>query len=261
MRNREKDSPKEKIIILNSCSPSRSIEKKHSASYTSILDARRQKKQQDMINNLSLRGKLYLQGRKRFCSLRNMVNWEENKDKKGVDINPLLPFWQKHHQFARIDTEDLNSTYKFIGDLFKEEEAERLKWITNNQNEWNTIQHIPFAIKPQFISKELFIGLYTVAATNKRQKVMKLLRERWSKLFGGEREKPWSWKEYVDIWKEELQKPIPGIPTSQAAGGKKRKTRRKRHKNRKKKKTRRTKRRRKKKKRKKKTRRKTKKKK
>ena len=145
-----------------------------------------------------------------------------------------------------------------IGDLFKYEEEARLAWIENNK-------HLPpeFELPPQTIDEELFIGLYTVAATNKRQKVMMMLREYWSNLFGGNREKRWSWKNMVDVWKSKLQEPLSGGPTSKLAtqgGRKKRRTTRKKRR-RYKKKTRRTKRRRQKKSRKKKRRRKTKKKK
>ena len=92
---------------------------------------------------------------------------------------------------------------------------------------------------------------------------MMMLRENWSNLFGGNHEKPWSWKNMIDVWKSKLQEPLPGIPTSKLAtqgGRKKRRTTRKKRR-RSKKKTRRTKRKHKKKSRKKKRRRKTKKKK
>ena len=257
--HRENDLPK--IIILNSCSPSRSISKKHPAHYSKILESRDKAKEIDMIKNLSIRGQLFLQGRKRFCALRNIIKEEENKDKGGNHIKPLLPYWKSHQQFARIDEEDLNSTYKFIGDLFKYEKDTRLMWIENNGR-----QPEEFELPPQTIDEELFIGLYTVAATNKRQKVMMMLRENWSNLFGGNHEKPWSWKNMVNYWKSKLQEPLPGVPTSKlgqstASGGrKKRKTTRKKRRRRKKK-TRRTKRKHKKKSRKKKRCRKTKKKK
>ena len=254
--HRENDLPK--IIILNSCSPSREISEKRSTQYSKILASRDEAKKRDMIKNLSIRGRLFLQGRKRFCALRIMVKTEENKDGKGTDIKPLLPYWRSHQQFARIDEDDLKSTYKFIGDLFKAEHEARLVAIER-------LGHRPleFELPPQTINEELFIGLYTVAATNKRQKVMMMLRENWSSLFGGDHQQPHSWKNKVKRWTTKLQEPLPGGATSKPAtqgGRKKRKTTRKKRR-RYKKKTRRTKGKRKKKSRKKKRRRKTKKKK
>ena len=230
------DGGQPKIIILNSCSPSRDIAKKKQGYYTRILESKNEAKFTNMIKNLSLRGQLFLQGRKRFCSLRTNIKLEKNLDKQGHAIEPLLPYWGMHEQFVRIDDEDLNITYTFIGRVFQREYEERLKWIETNQAMWIDLQNTANAIQPQFIDNSLFIGLYTVAATNKRRKVMKLLRENWIKLFGTD-QFSWSWNNMIKLWNDELQTPMPNVAgggrRKRKKTGKRRKTRRKK-KNRKK---------------------------
>ncbi len=202
-----------KIVILNSCSPSKEVAKKKSKSFTKILEARIAKKHQDMKNNLAYRGKIYWQGRKRFCALRNLVAID-----KTASIEPLLPYYDAHNQFTRVDQEDLASTHKFIGDLFAEEDKARNEYIATNQIDVDDYPN--HGIGPITFGKELFFGLYTVAATDRRQTIMKQLREYWSQAFGSGREQAWSWKNMVDSWEEMRKQPLSGGPT--AGGGKKR---------------------------------------
>lgn len=228
-----KDLPK--IVILNSCSPSKEPGKKKSASYARILDSRRQQMFQDMKENLALRGRIYWQGRKRFCALRNLV--KPVAQPQGVD--PVLPYWEGHNQFTRIDEEDLASTHKFIGDLFNEEDKARNKYIGDKQLDTDNLRE--FEIEPltfgEDYGQELFFGLYTAAATDRRQTIMKQLREYWSNKFGPENEEEWSWEKMVDKWEEmrrqpqlEWTQPQEGnYKVDETEGGnKKRKTRRRR---------------------------------
>ena len=224
-----------KIVILNSCSPSKEVAKK-SRSFAKILEARRKNKYQDMKHNLAYRGKIYWQGRKRFCALRNLVALD-----KTASIEPLLPYWDGHNQFTRIDEEDLASTHKFIGDMFAEEHEARLEWIAHNQI--NVDDYPNHGIGPitfgDDLGKELFFGLYTVAATDRRQTIMRQLRKYWSQAFGSGREQAWSWKNMVASWEEMRKIPLGAGPTAVAGGGKKRRrTRKRRRKSRKKKKNR-----------------------
>jgi hypothetical protein len=225
-----------KIVILNSCSPSKEVAKKKSKSFTKILEARIAKKYQDMKHNLAYRGKIYWQGRKRFCALRHLVAWD-----KTALIEPLLPYWDGHNQFTRIDKEDLASTHKFIGDMFAEEHEARLEWIANNKI--NVDDYPNHGIGPitfgDDLGNELFFGLYTVAATDRRQTIMRQLREDWSRTFGSGKEQAWSWENMVDSWEEMRRIPLGAGPTAVAGGGKKRRrTRKRRRKTRKKKKNR-----------------------
>jgi hypothetical protein len=190
---------------------------------------------QDMKGNLALRGRIYWQGRKRFCALRNLVRPVEQS--QGVE--PVLPYWERHDQFTRIDQEDLASTHKFIGDLFNEEDKARNKYIGDNKLDTDKLRE--FEIEPLTFGgdygQELFFGLYTAAATDRRQTIMKQLREYWSNKFGPENEEEWSWEKMVDKWeKMRKQPPLEWTPPQEGnykvdeteGGNKRRKTRRRR---------------------------------
>ena len=211
---------KPKMVILNSCSPSKpsSVGKKRTYR-TRILESRNKALYQDMKQNIAYRGQVYFEGTRRFCELRSSVR------KQGIGPDPLLPFWVDHQQFTRIDKEDLSFTHIFIGKIFKEEEDAIQEKIVE-------LGAVPeqFSIAPQTISQELFLALYTIAATDRRGTIMIQLRDSWIKFFGTN-ERDHSWENMVKLWNQQL---MTAAAASSKQGGKRKRTRRKRKKKRKK---------------------------
>ena len=209
-----------KMVILNSCSPSKpsGIGKKRTYR-TRILDSRNRTLYDNMKQNIAYRGQVYFEGTRRYCELRSSVR------KQGSGPEPLLPFWVDHQQFTRIDKEDLAFTHNFIGKIFREEDEAIQEKIVE-------LGAVPeqFSIAPQTISPELFLGLYTVAATDRRGTIMIQLRDSWIRFFGTN-EKKHSWENMVQLWNQQL---MTGAAASSKQGGKRKRTRRKRKKKRKK---------------------------
>ena len=208
-----------KMIILNSCSPSKPTGVGKKRTYrTRILDSRNSALYQDMKQNIAYRGQVYFEGTRRYCELRSSVR------KQGNGPEPLLPFWVDHQQFTRIDKEDLTFTHNFIGKIFKEEDEAIQEKIIE-------LGAVPeqFSIPPQTISLDLFLALYTIASTDRRGTIMIQLRESWIRFFGTN-EKQYSWENMVQLWNQQL---MTGVSSS-AKGGKRKRTRRKRKKKRKK---------------------------
>jgi len=172
-----------------------------------------------MKQNIAYRGQVYFEGTRRFCELRSSVR------KQGNGPDPLLPFWVDHQQFTRIDKEDLSFTHIFIGKIFKEEEDAIQEKIVE-------LGAVPeqFSIAPQTISQELFLALYTIAATDRRGTIMIQLRDSWIKFFGTN-ERDHSWENMVQLWNQQL---MTAAAASSKQGGKRKRTRRKRKKKRKK---------------------------
>ena len=210
---------KPKMVILNSCSPSKPTGVGKKRTYrTRILDSRNTSLYQDMKQNIAYRGQVYFEGTRRYCELRSSVR------KKGSGPDPLLPFWVDHQQFTRIDKEDLSFTHNFIGKIFQEEDDAIQEAIVK-------LGAVPeqHSIPPQTISQELFLALYTIAATDRRGTIMIQLRDSWIRFFGTN-EKPYSWENMVQLWNQQL---MTGASSSKQ-GGKRKRTRRKRKKKRKK---------------------------
>ena len=210
-----------KMVILNSCSPSKPTGVGKKRKYrTKIFDSRNTSLYQDMKQNIAYRGQVYFEGTRRYCELRSNVR------KKGSGPDPLLPFWVDHQQFTRIDKEDLAFTHNFIGKIFQEEEDAIQEAIVK-------LGAVPeqHSIPPQTISQELFLALYTIAATDRRGTIMIQLRDSWIRFFGTN-EKPYSWENMVQLWNQQL---MTGASSSKQ-GGKRKRTRRKRKKKRKKRK-------------------------
>ena len=209
-----------KMIILNSCSPSKPTGVGKKRTYrTKILDSRNKALYQDMKQNIAYRGQIYFEGTRRYCELRSSVR------KQGSGPDPLLPFWVDHQQFTRIDKEDLAFTHNFIGKIFQEEDAAIQEAIVK-------LGAVPeqYSIPPQTISQELFLALYTIAATDRRGTIMIQLRNSWTRFFGTN-EKEHSWENMVQLWNQQL---MTGAAASSKQGGKRKRTRRKRKKKRKK---------------------------
>lgn len=208
-----------KMVILNSCSPSKPTGVGKKRIYrTKILDSRNTSLYQDMKQNIAYRGQVYFEGTRRYCELRSNVR------KKGIGPDPLLPFWVDHQQFTRIDKEDLNFTHLFIGKIFEEEVEARLAYAEQQGK-------VPeeFETAPITINEPLFLALYTIAATDRRGTIMIQLRTAWISLFGTN-QKPYSWENMVQLWNQQL---MTGASSSKQ-GGKRKRTRRKRKKKRKK---------------------------
>lgn len=208
-----------KMVILNSCSPSKPTGVGKKRTYrTKILDSRNTSLYQDMKQNIAYRGQVYFEGTRRYCELRSSVR------KKGSGPDPLLPFWVDHQQFTRIDKEDLNFTHLFIGKIFEEEVEARLAYAEQQGK-------VPeeFETAPITINEPLFLALYTIAATDRRGTIMIQLRDSWIRFFGTN-EKPYSWENMVQLWNQQL---MTGASSSKQ-GGKRKRTRRKRKKKRKK---------------------------
>ncbi len=208
-----------KMVILNSCSPSKPTGVGKKRTYrTKILDSRNTSLYQDMKQNIAYRGQVYFEGTRRYCELRSNVR------KKGIGPDPLLPFWVDHQQFTRIDKEDLNFTHLFIGKIFEEEVEARLAYAEQQGK-------VPeeFETAPITINEPLFLALYTIAATDRRGTIMIQLRTAWISLFGTN-QKPYSWENMVQLWNQQL---MTGASSSKQ-GGKRKRTRRKRKKGKKK---------------------------
>ncbi|MCH1611973.1 MAG: hypothetical protein L7S72_01630 [Flavobacteriales bacterium] len=208
-----------KMVILNSCSPSEPTGRGKKRTYrTKILDSRNRALYEHMKQNIAYRGQVYFEGTKRYCELRSNVR------KKGSGPDPLLPFWVDHQQFTRIDKEDLAFTHNFIGKIFQEEDIAIQEAIVN-------LGAVPeqYSIPPQTIPDELFLALYTIAATDRRGTIMIQLRKYWTNFFGTN-EKTYSWEEKVTLWNQQF---MSGASSSKQ-GGKRKRTRRKRKKKRKK---------------------------
>ena len=208
-----------KMVILNSCSPSKPTGVGKKRTYrTKILESRNRALYEDMKKNIAYRGQVYFEGTRRYCELRSNVR------KKGSGPDPLLPFWVDHQQFTRIDKEDLAFTHTFIGKIFKEEDIAIQDAIVN-------LGAVPeqYSIPPQTITDELFLALYTIAATDRRGTIMIQLRKYWTNFFGTN-EKTYSWEEKVTLWNQQF---MSGASSSKQ-GGKRKRTRRKRKKKRKK---------------------------
>lgn len=211
-----------KMIILNSCSPSKpsSVGKKRTYR-TKILDSRNRALYEDMKQNIAYRGQVYFEGTRRYCELRSSVR------KQGSGPEPLLPFWVDHQQFTRIDKEDLAFTHNFIGKIFSEEDAAIQEAIVK----LGAVPAQHHSIPPQTISQELFFALYTIASTDRRGTIMIQLRNSWIRFFGTNGNKGYSWEEMVAKWRQQL---MTGAAASSKQGGKRKRTRRKRKKKRKK---------------------------
>ncbi len=208
-----------KMVILNSCSPSKPTGVGKKRTYrTKILESRNRALYEDMKKNIAYRGQVYFEGTRRYCELRSNVR------KKGSGPDPLLPFWVDHQQFTRIDKEDLAFTHTFIGKIIKEEDIAIQDAIVN-------LGAVPeqYSIPPQTITDELFLALYTIAATDRRGTIMIQLRKYWTNFFGTN-EKTYSWEEKVTLWNQQF---MSGASSSKQ-GGKRKRTRRKRKKKRKK---------------------------
>ena len=210
-----------KMVILNSCSPSEPTGRGKKRTYrTKILDSRNRALYEHMKKNIAYRGQIYFEGTRRYCELRSTVR------KKGSGPDPLLPFWVDQEQFTRIDKEDLAFTHNFIGKIFQEEDIAIQEAIVN-------LGAVPeqYSIPPQTIYDELFLALYTIAATDRRGTIMIQLRNYWTRFFGTN-EKPYSWEKKVALWNQQLMSGV--VNTESKQGGKRKKTRRKRKKGKKK---------------------------
>ncbi len=206
-----------KMVILNSCSPSKPTGVGKKRTYrTKIFDSRNTSLYQDMKQNIAYRGQVYFEGTRRYCELRSSVR------KQGIGPDPLLPFWVDHQQFTRIDKEDLAFTHNFIGKIFQEED----KAIQEKIVELGAVPE-QFSIPPQTIPDELFLALYTIAATDRRGTIMIQLRKYWKRFFGTN-EKTYSWEKKVTLWNQQF---MSGASSSKQGG---KRTRRKRKKGKKK---------------------------
>ena len=217
-----------KMVILNSCSPSKPAGVGKKRTYrTRILDSRNRALYEDMKQNIAYRGQIYFEGTRRYCELRSSVR------KQGSGPEPLLPFWVDHQQFTRIDKEDLAFTHNFIGKIFSEEDAAIQEAIVK----LGAVPAQHHSIPPQTISQELFFALYTIASTDRRGTIMIQLRKAWIRFFGTN-EKPYSWENMVQLWNQQLMTGAGASSSKQ--GGKRKRTRRKRKRTRRKRKKKKT---------------------
>ena len=240
-----------KIVILNSCSPSLSVQRQKAANDGLDEDGRKIRKQQrkvaSMSDNLRYRNHIYWNGRKNFRMLRRYLPWLG-----GPESNPLLPIWSGHSQFTRIDKEDLHYTHTFIGDVFKREEELRTNNLLSLQQgkpgqgnsdvpiekTLNDANELVPALGGIY---ELFPALYTTAALDRRGTLMDQLRRRFIGLFGQE-----LWEIYVQNWRIEPDNPPPSYAQRGAGGKRKRRRRKRKTKRKRRKKTKKSRRRRKK---------------
>ena len=113
-------------------------------------------------------------------------------------------------------------THNFIGKIFQEED----KAIQEKIVELGAVPE-QFSIPPQTIPDELFLALYTIAATDRRGTIMIQLRKYWKRFFGTN-EKTYSWEKKVTLWNQQF---MSGASSSKQGG---KRTRRKRKKGKKK---------------------------
>ena len=241
-----------KIVILNSCSPSLSVQRQkaiHMGLNTASRKLRKQLLQrQSMADNLNYRNQVYWNGRRNFCMLRKNLPWIGEES-----ANPLLPVWSNHSQFTRIDMEDLHNTHIFIGDVFAREKQLRLQnaqYISQNININHPnlpIQFILNTANQQIRSQngvyDLFPALYTTAALDRRGTLMKQLREQFINLYNEK-----IWDAYVNHWKQspDTSPPISSHLAGLVGGKRKRRRRKRKTKRKRRKKTKKSRRRRKK---------------
>ena len=226
-----------KIVILNSCSPSLSVQRQKAANDGLDEDGRKIRKQQrkvaSMSDNLRYRNHIYWNGRKNFRMLRRYLPWLG-----GEASNPLLPIWSNHSQFTRIDKEDLHYTHTFIGDVFARERQLRTLNLQYQQQGLPHQQNINVPIQTILDNAnqpvpavggiyELFPALYTTAALDRRGTLMYQLRDRFQGLFGKA-----IWEAYVASWHKNPDNDPPSVEvlTQQGLSGGKRKRRRRKRK-------------------------------
>tara|TARA_B100001063_G_C16774608_1_gene564184 strand:+ start:3678 stop:5459 length:1782 start_codon:yes stop_codon:yes gene_type:complete len=222
---------KPKIIILNSCSPSKNR--------TGATRSRVPYEYKAMKENIKIRGKIYMNGRKQFCELRAKVA-DQRMDKTQ---QTKLPLYIEHYQYTRIDEEDLNSTHRFIGELFQEEVQIRSDNIAA-QGYGGKVPEDPTSTPPSQQLMEIFNSLYVICVSDRRATLLPQFREKWISLFG-DTTSEYGWNAMVGKWRKEMNSPLDedeedDVVMEEATGGrrkrrktrkrKKRKTKRKRFK-------------------------------
>jgi len=220
--SRVENEGKPKIIILNSCSPS--------ASRDGETKSRVPLEYEAMKENIKIRGKIYMDGRKQFCELRAKVA-DQRMDKSQ---QTKLPLYIEHYQYTRIDEEDLNNTHNFIGRLFEEEVEIR----NANLSGFGTSVPAQYSTPPSRELMELFNPLYIISISDRRATLLPQFRKRWIGLFGDTTQE-YGWAVMVQKYNNEMNSPLEDSATGMDLDGGRRKRRKTRKRKIKKRKTKR----------------------
>ena len=222
--SKKENEVRPKIIILNSCSPSASREGETKSRIPLEYEA--------MKENIKIRGKIYMDGRKQFCQLRRRVE-DQRRDK---EVPTKLPLYIEHYQYTRIDEEDLNNTHNFIGRLFEEEV--QIRNANLSRQGFGTSVPPQHSTPPSQQLMELFNPLYIISISDRRATILPQFRERWIGLFG-DATPEYGWNVMVQKYNDEMNSPLEESATGMDLDGGRRKRRKTRKRKMKKRKTKR----------------------
>ena len=167
-----------RIVVLNSCSPAPSTDRIRTTKKSTELQKSRAKYNNEKIEeNLRYRQYIYKLGRNNFCELRALLPNESN---------PLLPLYDSDF-ITRIDNEDKNILYTFIGNKFK---FHREKTSEFTENDFHLIYSICLQDRSSGLM-QMFKKRYIKHFSNKewKQLIEKHRQLKLGGLFGGKNKK------------------------------------------------------------------------
>jgi len=156
-----KQNGNNRIVVLNSCSPAPSTDRiRTTKKSTELQKSRAQYNNEKIEENLRYRQYIYKLGRDNFCELRALLPNESN---------PLLPLYDSDF-ITRIDNEDKNILYTFIGNKFK---FHREKTSEFSENDFHLI--------------------YSICLQDRSSGLMQMFKDRYIKHFSNK-----EWKELIE---------------------------------------------------------------
>ena len=174
------------MVVLNSCSPPRDAllkkDQKGRKNYSNLFMQKRSVMLTKFTKHIADRTSVYNLGINGYCLIRGRIR--EIKGQDGLSCNTLLPVYDDV-QFTRVDKEDRNAIYSWIGQIFQKAQIDAIKsqqdgaQILNRLGVPSTLQTTPF-------TQHLFYSILSISRFNKRATVMAIFMMKFLNFFGGQ---------------------------------------------------------------------------
>ena len=173
------------MVILNSCSPPRDALLKKDQKGRKIYSEQFMKKRSNMLTkftkHIADRTSVYNLGRNNFCLIRGRIR--EIKGQDGLSCNTLLPVYDDV-QFTRVDKEDRNAIYSWIGQIFQNAQIDAIKSQQNGAQILTSLG-VPSNLQTTPFTQNVFYSILSISRFNKRATVMAIFMRKFLNFFEG----------------------------------------------------------------------------
>ena len=173
------------MVVLNSCSPPRDAllkkDQKGRKNYSNLFMQKRSVMLTKFTKHIADRTSVYNLGRNNFCLIRGRIR--EIKSQDGLSCNTLLPVYDDV-QFTRVDKEDRNAIYSWIGQIFQNAQIDAIKSQQNGAQILTSLG-VPSTLQTTPFTQNVFYSILSISRFNKRATVMAIFMRKFLNFFEG----------------------------------------------------------------------------